>query len=208
MYDESLKLTKTKDFNIKYCAWLIKHGFQSLRKALQAYTTWACLLCLRALIHVKSVCAHARMSMHVSPFKCYLLRGEKESVWAPVGRLGPGQRSPLPVRQTLLSSKSRDPQLWGLAHKPVYSDLSWAGGRHIDFLLFLARPTHSITSERAPCRAQFPLAWQTIRPEKFHLSFSCMKQEPSFSFTFWIKWAIALTFMRICCYMNGHIIRV
>lgn len=71
----------------------------------------------------KAVCAHARMSMHVSPFKCYLLRGEKESAWAPVGRLGPRQRSPLPARWSLLSSKSRDPQRWGLAHKPVYSDL-------------------------------------------------------------------------------------
>lgn len=127
-----------------------------------------------------NLCAHARMSMHVSPFKCYLLRGEKESAWAPVGRLGPGQRSFLPVRRTLLSSKSRDPQLGGLAHKPVYLDLWWAGGRHIDFPLFLAGPTHSITSERAPLQSiistRLTNHWST---EKFHLSdsFSCIKQK-------------------------------
>lgn len=94
-------------------------GFEWSKSSPSVYNVY----CLRVLSHGKSVCAHARMSMHVSPFKCYLLRGEKESPWAPVGRLGPGQRSPLPVRWSLLSSKSRAPQQWGLAHKPVYSDL-------------------------------------------------------------------------------------
>lgn len=37
-------------------------------------------------------------------------------------------------------------------------------GGHIDFPLFLAWPTHSITSERAPCSVQFPGARQAIRP--------------------------------------------
>lgn len=97
-----------------------------------------------------------------------------------MGRLGPGQRSFLPVRRTLLSSKSRDPQLGGLAHKPVYLDLWWAGERHIDFPLFLAGPTHSITSERAPLQSiistRLTNHWST---EKFHLSesFSCIKQK-------------------------------
>lgn len=94
-------------------------GFEWSKSSPSVYNVYR----LRVLSHGQSVCAHARLSMHVSPFKCYLLRGEKESPWAPVGRLGPGQRSPPPVRWSLLSSKSRAPQQWGLAHKPVYSDL-------------------------------------------------------------------------------------
>lgn len=76
----------------------------------------------------------------------------------------------LPVRGAFLSSERRRPQLWGFAHKPVYSDLQRAEERHIDFLLFLAWPTHSITSERAPCSVQFPRAPQAIRPGRHFIS--------------------------------------
>lgn len=166
--------------------------FSPFWKACCTWTIWACLLCLPVLSRGQCVCVCSCTDVNACiSFKCYLLRGEEKSAWAPVGRLGAGQRSLLPVRRTLLSSKSRDRQLGGLAHKPVCLDLCWAGGRHIDFPLFLARPTHSITSERAPLLSIISTGltnhWS---PEKFHLAgcFSWIKQkELSVPLVFWIK---------------------
>lgn len=107
-----------------WVAILLRMCIQVLFKVLIQYPVYAYAACVCELKAMLNLCVF----MHIC-----------ECVYLPLSVICQGDRGSqhdpqwadwdldysllLPVRGVLLSSERRQPQLWGFAHKPVYSDL-------------------------------------------------------------------------------------
>lgn len=82
---ESVNKSTYADFSFINYVWVIKQAFQSFLKSLLHVDNLSMFTMSASLSRGKCVCAHARMSMHVSPLSVICLeerRSQREPQWA------------------------------------------------------------------------------------------------------------------------------